>query len=72
MAKLGQWTMEIVKRSDKAEGLTVLPRCWVVERTFAWLGRCRRLSKDWEKTVASAEAWITIAHIRTRRLARYK
>ncbi|MBB4245479.1 transposase [Rhizobium tropici] len=46
----------------------------MVERTFAWLGRCRRLAKDWEKTVASAEAWITIAHIRilTRRLARYR
>jgi len=44
-----------------------------VERTFAWLGRCRRLAKDWEKSVASAEAWINIAHIRltTRRLARY-
>ncbi|MDP6406671.1 MAG: IS5/IS1182 family transposase, partial [Alphaproteobacteria bacterium] len=44
-----------------------------VERTFAWLGRCRRLAKDWEKTIASAEAWLLIAHIRlvTRRLARY-
>ena len=74
LAKLGQWTMEIVKRSDKVEGFTVLPRRWVVERTFAWLGRCRRLAKDWEKTIASAEAWITIAHIRilTRRLARYR
>ncbi|RVM07004.1 transposase, partial [Sinorhizobium meliloti] len=48
-------------------------RRWVVERTFAWLGRCRRLAKDFEKSVASAEAWIAIAHIRmlTRRLARY-
>ncbi|MET3758540.1 transposase [Rhizobium binae] len=54
LAKIGQWTMEIVKRSDKAEGFTVLPRRWVVERTFAWLGRCRRLAKDWEKTIASA------------------
>ena len=46
---------------------------WVVERTFAWLGRCRRLAKDWEKSIASAEAWMLIAHIRilTRRLARY-
>ncbi|TBG51626.1 transposase, partial [Rhizobium leguminosarum] len=59
--------------TDKAKGFEVLPRRWVVERTFAWLGRCRRLAKDWEKSVASAEAWITIAHIRvlTRRLARY-
>ncbi|MGO8048566.1 transposase, partial [Rhizobium johnstonii] len=60
-------------RTDKAKGFEVLPRRWVVERTFAWLGRCRRLAKDWEKSVASAEVWITIAHIRvlTRRLARY-
>jgi transposase len=45
----------------------------VVERTFAWLGRCRRLAKDWEKSIASSEAWINVAHIRltTRRIARY-
>ncbi|MBB4277635.1 transposase [Rhizobium mongolense] len=52
--KIGQWTMKIVKRSDKIEGFTILPRRWVVKRTFAWLGRCRRLAKDWEKTIASA------------------
>ncbi len=71
--KIGDWTMEIVKRSDTAKGFEVIPRRWVVERTFAWLNRCRRLAKDWEKTIASAEAWILIAHIRlvTRRLARY-
>ncbi|WP_111432154.1 IS5 family transposase [Rhodobacteraceae bacterium DSL-40] len=70
---MGEWTVEIIKRSDTADGFEVLPRRWVVERTFAWLGRCRRLAKDWEKSVASAEAWINIAHIRltTRRLARY-
>ena len=57
----------------KKKGFEVLPRRWVVERTFTWLGRCRRLAKDWEKTIASAEAWLLIAHIRlvTRRLARY-
>jgi transposase len=56
-----------------AKGFEVLPRRWVVERTFAWLGRSRRLAKDWEKSIASAEAWIFVAHIRllTRRLARY-
>lgn len=52
---------------------TVLQCRWVVERTFAWLGRYRRLTKDWEKSIASAEAWIIIAHIRilTRSLAKY-
>ena len=69
---IGRLTVQIVKRSDTAQGFEVLPRRWVVERTLAWLGRCRRLSKDWEKSIASAEAWITIAHIRrvTRHLAR--
>jgi len=73
LEKIGDWTMEIIKRSDSAKGFELLPRRWVVERTFAWLGRCRRLAKDFEKTIQSAEAWITIAHIRlvTRRLARY-
>lgn len=71
--KIGDWTVQIVKRSDTAKGFEVIPRRWVVERTFAWLGRCRRLAKDWEKSIASAEAWINIAHIRltTRRIARY-
>jgi putative transposase len=69
----GQWTIEIVKRSDMAKGFVVLPRRWVVERTFAWLGRCRRLAKDWDKSLESANAWTQIASIRmlTRRIARY-
>lgn len=73
LQKIGRWTLEIIKRSDKAKGFEILPRRWVVERTFAWLGRCRRLAKDFETSIASAEAWIMIAHIRmlTRRLARY-
>ncbi len=72
LAGLGDWTLEIVKRSDSAKGFVLLPRRWVVERTFAWLNRCRRLAKDFEKTTASAEAWIMIASLRliTRRLAR--
>lgn len=70
---MGKWTIEIIKRSDKAKGFEVLPRRWVVERTFAWLGRCRRLAKDWEKSTASSTAWALIASIRmlTRRTARY-
>jgi transposase len=72
LAKLGCWTIEIIKRSDAAKGFEVLPRRWIVERTFAWLNRCRRLAKDFEATVSSATAWVLIAHIRllTRRLAR--
>jgi transposase len=72
MAVLGQWTFEIIKRSDTAKGFVLLPRRWVVERTFAWLGRCRRLAKDFEATIQSAVAWILVAHIRrlTRRLVR--
>lgn len=69
---LGRWTIEIIKRSDTAAGFKVLPRRWVVERTFGWFGRCRRLAKDFEATIASAVAWVLIAHVRllTRRLAR--
>jgi transposase len=72
MAALGQWTFEIIKRSDTAGGFELLPRRWVVERTFAWLGRCRRLAKDFEASIESAVAWTLIAHIRrlTRRLVR--
>ena len=73
MRRHGQWTIEIVKRSDATKGFVVLPRRWVVERTFAWLGRCRRLAKDWDKSLQSATAWAQIASIRmlTRRIARY-
>jgi transposase len=69
---MGRWVVEIIKRSDTAKGFEILPRRWVVERTFAWLNRCRRLAKDFEATISSATAWTAIAHIRllTRRLAR--
>jgi transposase len=64
LVDLGTWSLEIIKRSDTAKGFEVLPRRWVVERTFAWLGRCRRLAKDFDATIASAEAWIFIASVR--------
>lgn len=57
-------TLEIVRRPNNANGFIVIARRWVVERTFAWLGRCRRLAKDWERTLSSANAWLTIAAIR--------
>jgi transposase len=55
---------EIVKRSDAAKGFQVLPRRWVVERTFAWLGRCRRLAKDFENLNRKALAFLNLASIR--------
>ena len=65
-------TIEIVRRPNAAIGFVVVARRWVVERTFAWLGRCRRLAKDWETSLASSNAWLYIASIRrsARRIAR--
>ena len=54
---------EIVKRDNGADGFVVLPRRWVVERTFAWFGRSRRLAKDFEATMESALAWLLVASI---------
>ena len=73
LAKLGQWTIEIIKRSDAAKGFELLPRRWVVERTFAWPGRNRRLAQDFEASIASAEAWLMIASIQllVRRVVRH-
>lgn len=64
--------LEIVKHQAALHRFKVLPRRWVVERTFAWLGRSRRLSKDYEHTVSSSESFIYIAmiHLMLRRLAR--
>jgi transposase len=56
--------IEVVKRPPGVTGFVVIARRWVVERTFAWLGRCRRLAKDWEASIASAEAWVLVAAIR--------
>lgn len=67
----GDWVLEIVKRSDEAKGFELLPHRWIVERTFAWLGRYRRLSKDYEVLVETSEAMVRLAMIRLmiRRLA---
>jgi len=56
LGKIGRWMIPIVKRSDTAQDFEIIPRWWVVERTLAWRGRCRRMAKDWEKSLASAEA----------------
>jgi putative transposase len=69
--EFGSWILEIVKRSDDAKGFELLHHRWIVERTFAWLGRFRRLSKDYEALIETSEAMIRIAMIRLmiRRLA---
>src|ERR1700731_1735872 len=56
--------IEIVKRSDHAKGFELLPRRWLVERTFAWLNRCRRLAKDFENLTRNALAFLRLASIR--------
>lgn len=68
----GPWTIEIVQRPPGVKGFRLLPRRWVIERTFAWFGRCRRLAKDFEATIESSTAWLFFANIRvvSRRLAR--
>jgi len=61
---MSELNVEIVKRSDTAKGFVLLPRRWVVERTFAWLGRCRRLAKDFETRTHNALAFLKLASIR--------
>ena len=72
LAGTGPWRIEVVTRSQSIGTFKAEPKRWVIERTFAWLGRNRRLAKDFEASIASAEAWIMIASIRllSRRLAR--
>jgi putative transposase len=64
--------LEIVKRPEGTRGFLLLPKRWIVERTFAWLGRYRRLSKDYEYLTQTSEAMIRVAmiHLMVRRLAR--
>ena len=68
---LSGWILEIVKRPRDSHRFEVLPRRWVVERTLAWLGRCRRLSKDYEALPETTKSWVYIAmtHLMLRRLA---
>jgi len=68
--RTGAWKLEIVKRSD-AVGFEVLPKRWIVERTFAWITRNRRLARDFERYATTVVAFVRIAMIRImlRRLA---
>ncbi len=72
VAKVPSLRLEIVKRSDDMQGFVVLPRRWVVERTFSWFGRNRRLAKDFENLADTLAAFVTLACIQLalRRLAR--
>ncbi len=72
LSKIGPWKIQVVKRPDDAKGFVVIPKRWVVERTFAWINRNRRLAKDFEKRVDNARAYIFLAMIglMVRRLAR--
>jgi transposase len=71
VAGTGRWRLEIVRRGP-AKGFEPLPKRWIVERTFAWLGRCRRLAKDFENLAVNALAFLCLGMIRLmlRRLAR--
>jgi len=71
LTKFGRWSIEIVKRMADTVGFEVLPRRWLVERTLAWLNRNRRLAKDFEASIESAQAWVYVASLQLliRRLA---
>lgn len=68
----GGWDLEIVERDREVEGFEVIPKRWIVERTISWIGRNRRMSKDYERKVQTSETLIELAMIRLilRRLAR--
>ena len=68
---VGGWTLELVRRPANQNTFEVIPRRWVVERTFAWLGRYRRLSKDYEELPQTTEAWVypAMTGLMLRRLA---
>ena len=60
----GGWELEIVERNPQTKGFKVLPKRWIVERTFSWLIRNRRLSKDYERRVQTSETLVKVAAIR--------
>ena len=67
-----RWKLEIVKRTDNLKGFKVIPKRWIVERTFGWLNHYRRLSKDYEPDCKTSETMVYVAmiHIMVRRLSR--
>ena len=69
-----EWTLQTIMRPHDEDGFILLPRRWVVERTFAWLGRNRRLAKDWERRIDNSMGWVLVANmgLMTRRLARHR
>jgi putative transposase len=69
---MGGWRLEIITRQPTVEGFVVRPWCWIVEQTLGWMGRHRRLSKDYERQVQTSETLLQLAMIRlmVRRLAR--
>src|SRR4029453_19084513 len=66
----GNWRLEVVRRPAESKGFVLLPKRWVVERTFAWLGRCRRNSKDYERRTDSSESMLRVSalHLMLKRL----
>lgn len=72
IGQVGRWQVSIVKRSDPGKGFVVLPKRWIVERTLAWLSRCRRLVRNFEHRLETTVAFIRLAMIRlmVRRLCR--
>jgi transposase len=71
VARTGMWKLEIVKRNNAVNGFEVLPKRWIVERTFAWISRYRRLARDFERYARTTVAFVLLAMIRImlRRLA---
>ena len=70
----GRWRLEVVKRAPSGRGFEALPRRWAAERTLAWLSRNRRLAKDFEASIATAQMWLFLGNVQIllRRLTRQK